>query len=144
MASNSPSNFPVKILQRLTPLQPSLTQKKTLAMKTDKGARWGVFVLKVLKMFIHSICWTCKLIFCFWQRRSRSLHKDLENEESRSSKAKHKSKAGGSHGKQRQVEAVTLFEVVSMGRSAMQVKCGPFACSSLSSALTCCIIQGSW
>lgn len=95
---------------------------------------------KLWKCFIHSICGTCLLIFCFSQRRSRIVLKDSENGECRSPKVKHKRKAGGSHGKQRQVEAVTLFEVVSMGRSAMQVKCGSFGFSSLSLFYNSCLI----
>lgn len=70
-----------------------------------------------------------KYFIIILQRRSRSLYKDSENGESRSSNVKHKNKAGGSHGKRKHVEAVTLFEVVSMGRTAMQVKCDPFACA---------------
>lgn len=58
------------------------------------------------------------------QRRRKRAHKGSENVKRKSAKAGHSgvSRAGGSHGKQRHVEAVTLFEVVTMGRSAMQVK----------------------
>ncbi|XP_041806780.1 cohesin subunit SA-2 [Chelmon rostratus] len=56
------------------------------------------------------------------QRRRKRAHEGSENVTSASAKASRGSvsRAGGSHGKQRHVEAVTLFEVVTMGRGAMQ------------------------
>uniref|UniRef100_A0A8C4EL58 Cohesin subunit SA n=1 Tax=Dicentrarchus labrax TaxID=13489 RepID=A0A8C4EL58_DICLA len=56
------------------------------------------------------------------QRRRKRAHNGSENVKRKSAKAGRSSvrRAGGSHGKQRHVEAVTLFEVVTMGRSAMQ------------------------
>ncbi|XP_076602626.1 cohesin subunit SA-2 [Chaetodon auriga] len=56
------------------------------------------------------------------QRRRKRAHKVSENVASTSAKAARSgvSRAGGSHAKQRHVEAVTLFEVVTMGRGAMQ------------------------
>lgn len=58
------------------------------------------------------------------QRRRKRVHDGSENVKGKSPKAGHSggSRAGGSQGKRRHVEAVTLFEVVTMGRSAMQVK----------------------
>ncbi|XP_071335920.1 cohesin subunit SA-2 isoform X2 [Trachinotus anak] len=55
-------------------------------------------------------------------RRRKRAHKSSENVKRKSAKASRSSvsRAGGSHSKQRHVEAVTLFEVVTMGRSAMQ------------------------
>lgn len=55
-------------------------------------------------------------------RRRKRPHKGSENVKSKSAKASRSNvgRAGSSHGKQRQVEAVTLFEVITMGRSAMQ------------------------
>uniref|UniRef100_A0A8C4EQF9 Cohesin subunit SA n=1 Tax=Dicentrarchus labrax TaxID=13489 RepID=A0A8C4EQF9_DICLA len=55
-------------------------------------------------------------------RRRKRAHNGSENVKRKSAKAGRSSvrRAGGSHGKQRHVEAVTLFEVVTMGRSAMQ------------------------
>ncbi|XP_044073154.1 cohesin subunit SA-2 isoform X1 [Siniperca chuatsi] len=55
-------------------------------------------------------------------RRRKRAHKGSENVKCKSAKASRSSvsRAGGSHGKRRHVEAVTLFEVVTMGRSAMQ------------------------
>nr|XP_046261059.1 cohesin subunit SA-2 isoform X2 [Scatophagus argus] len=55
-------------------------------------------------------------------KRKKKVHKGSENVKRKSAKAGRSgvSRAGGSHGKQRHVEAVTLFEVVTMGRSAMQ------------------------
>ncbi|XP_038576945.1 cohesin subunit SA-2 isoform X2 [Micropterus salmoides] len=56
-------------------------------------------------------------------RRRKRAHKGSENVKRKRAKASRSSagRAGGSHCKRRQVEAVTLFEVVTMGRSAMQV-----------------------
>lgn len=56
------------------------------------------------------------------QRRKKRAHKGSENVKRKSAKPGRVGRAGGSHGKQKHVEAVTLFEVVTMGRSAMQVK----------------------
>ncbi|XP_028447448.1 cohesin subunit SA-2 isoform X4 [Perca flavescens] len=55
-------------------------------------------------------------------RRRKRPHEGSENVKRKSAKASRSSvsRAGGSRGKQRHVEAVTLFEVVTMGRSAMQ------------------------
>uniref|UniRef100_A0A3Q3X503 Cohesin subunit SA n=1 Tax=Mola mola TaxID=94237 RepID=A0A3Q3X503_MOLML len=55
-------------------------------------------------------------------RRRRRAHKGSENVKRKSAKAGHSgvNRARGGHGKQRHVEAVTLFEVITMGRSAMQ------------------------
>ncbi|XP_040912788.1 cohesin subunit SA-2 isoform X2 [Toxotes jaculatrix] len=55
-------------------------------------------------------------------RRRKRAHTASENVKRKSAKASRSSvsKAGGSHSRQRHVEAVTLFEVVTMGRSAMQ------------------------
>ncbi|GAA6224102.1 cohesin subunit SA-2-like [Lates japonicus] len=55
-------------------------------------------------------------------RRRKRAHKGSENVKRKSARASCSSvgRAGGSHGKRRHVEAVTLFEVVTMGRSAMQ------------------------
>ncbi|KAF1382811.1 hypothetical protein PFLUV_G00147670 [Perca fluviatilis] len=55
-------------------------------------------------------------------RRRKRSHEGSENVKRKSAKASRSSvsRAGGSRGKQRHVEAVTLFEVVTMGRSAMQ------------------------
>ncbi|XP_037645354.1 cohesin subunit SA-2 isoform X1 [Sebastes umbrosus] len=55
-------------------------------------------------------------------RRRKRPHKGSENVKRKSARAGRSGvgAAGGSRGKQRQVEAVTLFEVVTMGRSAMQ------------------------
>ncbi|KAA8587909.1 hypothetical protein FQN60_001103 [Etheostoma spectabile] len=56
-------------------------------------------------------------------RRRKRPHKGSENVKRKSAKASCSSvsRAGGSRGKRGHVEAVTLFEVVTMGRSAMQV-----------------------
>nr|XP_020465183.1 cohesin subunit SA-2-like [Monopterus albus] len=56
-------------------------------------------------------------------RRRRRAHSGSENVKRQSTKAgcSSVSRAAGSHRKRRHVEAVTLFEVVTMGRSAMQV-----------------------
>lgn len=58
------------------------------------------------------------------QRRRKRTHKGLENVKRKNAKASRSSvsRAGGSHSRRRHVEAVTLFEVITMGRSAMQVK----------------------
>ncbi|KAM9347320.1 cohesin subunit SA-2 [Symphorus nematophorus] len=55
-------------------------------------------------------------------RRRKRAHEGSENVKSKSAKAgcSSVSRARGRHGKQKQVEAVTLFEVITMGRSAMQ------------------------
>ncbi|TMS06815.1 Cohesin subunit SA-2 [Larimichthys crocea] len=55
-------------------------------------------------------------------RRRRRAHKGSENVKLKSVKAgcSGAGRARGRHGKQKQVEAVTLFEVITMGRSAMQ------------------------
>ncbi|XP_027146652.1 cohesin subunit SA-2 isoform X2 [Larimichthys crocea] len=55
-------------------------------------------------------------------RRRRRAHKGSENVKLKSVKARCSGagRARGRHGKQKQVEAVTLFEVITMGRSAMQ------------------------
>ncbi|CAF88434.1 unnamed protein product, partial [Tetraodon nigroviridis] len=58
------------------------------------------------------------------QRRRGRLHKGSENGERRSCKEKQRGEAEGSRGRRRQAEAVTLFEVVSMGGSAMQMVIG--------------------
>lgn len=64
------------------------------------------------------------LISIYPQRRRKRAHKGSENVKRKRAKASRSSagRAGGSHCKRRQVEAVTLFEVVTMGRSAMQVR----------------------
>ncbi|XP_041857402.1 cohesin subunit SA-2 isoform X2 [Melanotaenia boesemani] len=56
-------------------------------------------------------------------RRRKRAHKFLENVTRKRAKASCSSatRAGGRHGKQKQVEAVTLFEVITMGKNAMQV-----------------------
>uniref|UniRef100_A0A3B4YMX9 Cohesin subunit SA n=1 Tax=Seriola lalandi dorsalis TaxID=1841481 RepID=A0A3B4YMX9_SERLL len=55
-------------------------------------------------------------------RRRKRAHKGSENVKRKSARAGRSSvnRAGGSHSKRRHVEAVTLFEVITMGRSAMQ------------------------
>lgn len=55
-------------------------------------------------------------------RRRKRTHKGLENVKRKNAKASRSSvsRAGGSHSRRRHVEAVTLFEVITMGRSAMQ------------------------
>ncbi|XP_040005085.1 cohesin subunit SA-2 isoform X2 [Xiphias gladius] len=55
-------------------------------------------------------------------RRRKRAHEGSENVKRKRAKAGRSSvrRARGSHNKQRHVEAVTLFEVVTMGRSAMQ------------------------
>ncbi|XP_047456471.1 cohesin subunit SA-2 [Mugil cephalus] len=55
-------------------------------------------------------------------RRRKRAHKASENVKSKRAKASGSSvrRAGGGHGKQKHVEAVTLFEVITMGKSAMQ------------------------
>lgn len=55
-------------------------------------------------------------------RRRKRAHNSLENVKRQSAKAGRSSgsRAGGSNRVQRHVEAVTLFDVVTMGRSAMQ------------------------
>ncbi|XP_029314249.1 cohesin subunit SA-2 isoform X2 [Cottoperca gobio] len=55
-------------------------------------------------------------------RQRKRAHTGSENVKCKSAKAGRSSvsRAGGSRGKQRHVEAVTLFEVLAMGRSAMQ------------------------
>ncbi|XP_054470907.1 cohesin subunit SA-2 isoform X2 [Anoplopoma fimbria] len=55
-------------------------------------------------------------------RRRKRPHEGSENVKSKSAKASRTSatRAGGSRSKRRHVEAVTLFEVLTMGRSAMQ------------------------
>lgn len=57
------------------------------------------------------------------QRRRRRTHESSENVKCKSPKASCSGtrRAGRGHGKQKHVEAVTLFEVITMGRSAMQV-----------------------
>uniref|UniRef100_A0AAX7V192 Cohesin subunit SA n=1 Tax=Astatotilapia calliptera TaxID=8154 RepID=A0AAX7V192_ASTCA len=56
------------------------------------------------------------------QRRRRRTHESSENVKCKSPKASCSGtrRAGRGHGKQKHVEAVTLFEVITMGRSAMQ------------------------
>uniref|UniRef100_A0A3P8RC21 Cohesin subunit SA n=1 Tax=Astatotilapia calliptera TaxID=8154 RepID=A0A3P8RC21_ASTCA len=55
-------------------------------------------------------------------RRRRRTHESSENVKCKSPKASCSGtrRAGRGHGKQKHVEAVTLFEVITMGRSAMQ------------------------
>ncbi|XP_028289586.1 cohesin subunit SA-2 [Parambassis ranga] len=57
-------------------------------------------------------------------RRRKRAHNGSENVKRKKGKAgcsRRVGRAGGSHSKQKHVEAVTLFEVITMGRSAMQV-----------------------
>ncbi|CAK6959104.1 cohesin subunit SA-2 [Scomber scombrus] len=56
-------------------------------------------------------------------RRRRRAHKGSENVKCKKAKAGRRSvsRKGGSQSKRRHVEAVTLFEVITMGRSAMQM-----------------------
>lgn len=77
------------------------------------------------------------------QRRRKRAHKGSENVTRRSAKAGRRgvSRAGGGHGKRRHVEAVTLFEVVTMGRSAMQARLAHPLTVVFASALDCLIIR---
>eukprot|EP00064_Thunnus_orientalis_P009438 superscaffoldBa00001199_g9462 len=54
-------------------------------------------------------------------RRRKRTHKGLENVKRKNAKASRSSvsRAGGSHSRRRHVEAVTLFEVITMGRSVV-------------------------
>ena len=58
------------------------------------------------------------------QRRRKRAHEGSENVKQKRAKAGRSGvrRAGGSPRKKRHVEAVTLFEVITMGRSAMQVR----------------------
>uniref|UniRef100_A0A669ERK5 Cohesin subunit SA n=1 Tax=Oreochromis niloticus TaxID=8128 RepID=A0A669ERK5_ORENI len=66
--------------------------------------------------FLHLSCFQTP------QRRRRRTHESSENVKCKSPKASCSGarRAGRGHGKQKHVEAVTLFEVITMGRSAMQ------------------------
>lgn len=63
-------------------------------------------------------------IFKTAQRRRKRAQGGSENVKRKSAKAGCSSarRAGGSRSKKKHVEAVTLFEVVTMGKSAMQVR----------------------
>lgn len=68
------------------------------------------------------LTWSC---FCLslLQRRRKRAHAALENVKNKTTKPKRRSvrREGGRRSKRKHVEAVTLFEVLTMGRGAMQV-----------------------
>lgn len=82
------------------------------------------YYIKLKLIYMSAIKSTSLSCLSIWQRRRKRVHEGSENVDCKRPKAAPSSvnRAGGSHGKQRHVEAVTLFEVVTMGRSAMQVK----------------------